>query len=109
MQSLKNRLFGYACLLLAFPICLQAQKKPATPSPTEKWKAELVKAIDQKSKMAQEMVDMVFSFAELGFQETESSKYLTNILEKNGFKVEYGIAGIPTAWMATWEIGRAHV
>lgn len=106
MQSLKTRLIGYACLFLAFPICLHAQKKPLTISPSEKWKAELVKAIDQKSKLAQEMVDMVFSFAELGFQETESSKYLTGILEKNGFKVEYGIAGVPTAWMATWGNGK---
>ena len=34
-----------------------------------------------------EMNDMVFSFGELGFQEFETSKYLTGILEKNGFTV----------------------
>src|SRR5260221_14022663 len=45
------------------------------------------------------MVDMVFSFGELGFQEIETSKYITTILAKNGFNVEKGIAGIPTAWM----------
>ena len=53
------------------------------------------------------MVDQVFSFGELGFQEFETSKYLTGILEKNGFTVERGIAGIPTAWMATLGIGQA--
>ena len=36
------------------------------------------------------MVDQVFSFGELGFQEVETSKYLTGILEKNGFKIERG-------------------
>ena len=52
------------------------------------------------------MVDMVFSFGELGFQEIETSKYLTGILEKEGFTIERGIAGIPTAWMATWGSGK---
>ena len=54
----------------------------------------------------QVMIDMIFSFAELGFQEFETSKYLTGILEAEGFKVERGIAGIPTAWMATWGSGK---
>ena len=48
----------------------------------------------------------MFSFGELGFQEVETSKYLTGILEKNGFKVTRGVAGIPTAWIATWGSGK---
>jgi aminobenzoyl-glutamate utilization protein B len=52
------------------------------------------------------MVDMVFSFSELGFQETETSAYLTKILSDNGFTVERGISGIPTAWMAKWGSGK---
>jgi aminobenzoyl-glutamate utilization protein B len=52
------------------------------------------------------MVDEVFSFGELGMQEEETSKYLTGILEKNGFKVTRGFAGIPTAWYATWGSGK---
>jgi aminobenzoyl-glutamate utilization protein B len=50
-------------------------------------------------------VDMVFSYAEPGFQEYRTSAYLTDILEKNGFKIKRGIAGIPTAWTATWGEG----
>jgi aminobenzoyl-glutamate utilization protein B len=69
-------------------------------------KADLTGQIDGMKKQAQVMNDMVFSFAELGFQETETSKYLSGILEKEGFKVEKGIAGIPTAWMATWGEGK---
>lgn len=72
----------------------------------EAWKKEAIADIDKQSKKAQEMVDMVFSFAELGFQETETSAYLTNILEKNGFTIERGIAGIPTAWLAKWGNGK---
>ena len=48
------------------------------------------------------MVDSVFSFAEPGFQEFQTMEYLTAILAKNGFKITKGVAGIPTAWTATW-------
>jgi aminobenzoyl-glutamate utilization protein B len=52
------------------------------------------------------MVDKVFSFAELGFHEVETSKYLTDILKENGFEIEYGISGVPTAWWAKWGSGK---
>ena len=74
--------------------------------PVNDHKAQVVKDIDGMSKQAQVMVDMVFSFAELGFQEVETSKYLTSVLEKEGFKIERGIAGIPTAWIATYGSGK---
>jgi len=69
-------------------------------------KSDLLGQIDAMAKQAQVMVDSVFSFSELGFQEYETSKYLTGILEKEGFKIERGIAGIPTAWMASWGSGK---
>src|SRR5204862_7477269 len=69
-------------------------------------KADLAGQIDGMKKQAQVMVDSVFSFGELGFQEIETSKYLTGILEKEGFKIELGVAGIPTAFMATWGQGK---
>src|ERR1700722_5354986 len=69
-------------------------------------KADLAGQIDGMKKQAQVMVDSVFSFGELGFQEFETSKYLTGILEKEGFKIERAIAGIPTAFVATWGEGK---
>src|SRR5215207_2508401 len=69
-------------------------------------KAEASKEIDAKAKLIQEMVDQIFSFGELGMQETETSKYLTGILEQNGFKVERGVAGMPTAFVAKWGSGK---
>lgn len=62
--------------------------------------------IDTMKKPVQVMVDSVFSFGELGFQEVETSRYLTAILEKEGFKIERGVAGIPTAFVATWGQGK---
>jgi aminobenzoyl-glutamate utilization protein B len=69
-------------------------------------KADLAGQIDAMKKRAQVMVDSVFSFGELGFQETETSKYLIGLLEKEGFKVERGVAGIPTAFVASWGKGK---
>src|SRR5580698_1632333 len=69
-------------------------------------KADLSGQIDGMKKQAQVMVDSVFSFGELGMQEFETSKYLSGILEKEGFKVEHGVAGIPTAWVASWGSGK---
>ena len=68
-------------------------------------KAELARAIDGRAKLAQQMVDQVFSFGELGMQEVETSKYLTGVLEQNGFTIERGVAGMPTAWVAKWGSG----
>ena len=85
--------------------CLFAQAR-VSPDKETAMKADLAGQIDGMKKQAQVMVDSVFSFAELGFQEFETSKYLTAILEKEGFRVEHNLAGIPTAFTATWGEGK---
>jgi len=93
--------------LFAFVLTLAS---PAAAQPNDprldRLKAEAGRAIDANARLAQQMVDQVFSFGELGMQEVETSKYLTAILEKNGFTVERGVAGIPTAWLARWGSGK---
>src|SRR5882724_1204818 len=86
-------------------VCAFGQPKVA-PDKEASLKADLAGQIDGMKKQAQVMVDSVFSFGELGFQEFETSKYLTGILEKEGFKVERGVAGVPTAFVATWGSGK---
>ena len=70
------------------------------------YKKDAVRGVDEMSKLAQEMVDSVFSFGELGMQEVETSRYLTAQLEKYGFTVQRGFAGIPTAWVAKYGSGK---
>ncbi len=72
----------------------------------EKFKAVVLDGVETRRKLAQVMNDTVFSFGELAYQEFETSKYLTGLLEKNGFTVERGVAGMPTAWVARWGSGR---
>lgn len=100
-------LFRVVAVVLCLTFLLAGYQRPAsTVSPTEDYKAQVVKDVEAMAKQSQVMVDMVFSFGELGFQEIETSKYLTGILEKEGFKIEHGTAGIPTAWVATWGSGK---
>lgn len=47
----------------------------------------------------------IHSFAELGYMEYRSSGLLASHLESNGFRVEMGVAGIPTAFVATFGSG----
>ena len=99
--------------LLLLPALTFGQRKtrqPATASANrtqlDRLKAEAVTAVDARKDQAQQINDRLFSFSELGFQEEESFTYLTNLLEKEGFTVQKGVAGIPTAWIATWGSGK---
>src|SRR5689334_23032911 len=72
----------------------------------EKLKADAVAEVEKNAVLGQQINDMLFSFSELGFQEYETARYLTGLLEKNGFKIQRGISGVPTAWIATWGSGK---
>jgi aminobenzoyl-glutamate utilization protein B len=50
--------------------------------------------------------DAIWSYAELGLQEVRSSKLLADTLEQAGFKVERGLAGMPTCFVATYGSGK---
>ncbi len=68
-------------------------------------KAAAAQSVDDKAKLTQEIVDSLFSFSELGFQEFETQAYLTKILADNGFDIELGVSGIPSSWWASWGSG----
>jgi aminobenzoyl-glutamate utilization protein B len=92
-------------LLVSFFFTASYAQNKAEASKVEAMKTKALQIVESKAKNIQEMVDMVFSFGELGFQEFETSKYLTGILEKNGFTIERNLSGIPTSWMAKWGTG----
>lgn len=84
--------------------------KPARLTPAEarleRLKGELSAVIDGMADLTQQMVDSLFSFAEPGFQEFETKKYCTGILQKNGFTIAEDVAGMPTGWTARWGSGK---
>ena len=98
-------------LVLFFIINFAFAQKKSKSKVEPKDKLELLKEevaikIENSQKLTQEINDMLFSFGELGFQEFETSKYLTTLLESKGFTIERGIANIPTAWIAKWGNGK---
>jgi aminobenzoyl-glutamate utilization protein B len=99
-------------LVLAAGLSAAPQKRPAQPRADpadvriQALKQQAITDIDGMAGLTQQMIDQVFSFGELGFQEIETSRYLTGVLRKNGFKVTEGVAGIPTAWVASWGSGK---
>ncbi len=72
----------------------------------EELKREAAREVDKLGTLTQQMVDQIFSYSELGFQEYETSKYVAGVLEKNGFKLERGVAAMPTAWVAEYGSGK---
>ena len=93
-------------LVKLFILTLSIHTLFASDDKLDRLKTLAVNDVEDQAKLIQVMVDKIFSFGELGFQELETSKYLTEILENNGFRVEKGISGIPTAWMAEWGKGK---
>lgn len=103
-QNLVSGLALAALLVSAGPALAQSEGAMA-PERVAELKKRVVEGVEARSKLAQEMNDSIFSFGELAFQEFETSKYITDILEKNGFTVERGVAGLPTGWVAKWGSG----
>jgi len=101
--TISPRLRRFAMSAAAITVALQPMAAQAAATKAEKAAAAI--AVDAQAKQIQVMVDQVFSFAEPGFQEVRTSAYLADILEKNGFTVTRGVAGIPTAFTATWGSG----
>ena len=107
---MKKTLYTAVLLVgLGMASCAQSKKAPKlTPEQArlEKLKQEAVSGVEKRAELGQRINDMLFSFSELGFQEFESARYLTELLQKNGFTIERGIANMPTAWLAKWGSGK---
>lgn len=93
-------------LLSLLSISLAPHRAGAQTGELDTWKSELASIVDARADLTRHIVDQIFSYAELGFQEFETSAYLVDLLQENGFEVEEGVAGIPTAWVASWGSGR---
>ena len=72
---------------------------------TDALKTRLTDLVKQHAKLAQVINNSLFSFAELGFHEIESSKFLTATLEQHGFTVQRGVARMPSGFVARFGQG----
>lgn len=68
-------------------------------------KLEIARSIETLQEKFWRISDAIWSYAELAFEEYKSSQLLAHVLESAGFQVERGVAGMPTAFVATWSYG----
>lgn len=67
---------------------------------------DVLKSIDDKFDFYASTAQKIWGFAEVGFQEEKSSALLQSVLEEAGFKIEKGVAAMPTAFIATYGQGK---
>ena len=68
-------------------------------------KSAMSESIRQREQSTWELASKIWNLAEPGYQEKESSRLLADALERFGFRVERGVAEIPTAFTATYGQG----
>lgn len=93
-------LWTLSCLACAAPAA-----RAAPPAPADDAEA-LLAAIDAAAPAHAALSQQLWELAELGFQEQRSSALLADALERAGFSVERGVAGMPTAFVASAGSGR---
>jgi aminobenzoyl-glutamate utilization protein B len=103
---MRPRLTSLLALAFAPAIASAQGTERITQARLDSLKAEVIRAIDAEAALTQQIVDMVFSFGELAFQEVETSRYVTDLLRKQGFTVRTNVSGLPTGWVATWGSGK---
>jgi len=79
---------------------VQAQSKGT------KEQQEVLAGLEKKTPSYGAISKKIWDYAEVGYQETKSSALLQDELKKEGFAVQSGVAGIPTAFVATYGSGK---
>lgn len=72
----------------------------------QKYKKEVIQNLDQKEAEYSQTALQIWEWAEIGYQETKSSSLLQETLKHAGFTIETGVAGIPTAFVASYGSGK---
>ncbi|MFZ9981189.1 MAG: amidohydrolase [Cyclobacteriaceae bacterium] len=99
-----NKNLTLTLILFSFALLVSnAQKKEVNPKVKPDKQKQFVEAdIEMKSAGYRKVAKSIWGYAELGFQETRSSGLLQEVLKKEGFSVEAGVSGMPTAFVATF-------
>ena len=68
-----------------------------------KLKKDLLNSIEEKTLELTSLSDKIWEAAEVAFREDKSAEYLIEYAEANGLTIEKGLAGMPTAFTASYE------
>jgi len=104
---MKRMILLAGCLLFAGGFHAIAQKKKAVVAPSnEPLKTATLASLESSYPAYKNIALQIWDNAELGYKEVKSSALLQETLKKEGFTVEAGVAGIPTAFVATYGSGQ---
>ena len=90
---MKKTTFLFTCLLSTI---LFAQNK----------QEQVLEQLDQNTQAYGEIAHKIWSFAEMGYQEEQSVALLQKTLKEEDFTIEAGVAGMPTAFIASYGSGK---
>jgi aminobenzoyl-glutamate utilization protein B len=107
-MMLMKKMIRIAYLFLV-PVSLMAQTaENQQVSPEKQFVLETLGQPEMIEKFGR-ISDAIWSYAELGLQEYKSSALLAKTLEEEGFRVEMGLAGMPTCFVATYGSGSPQI
>ncbi len=91
-----------------FILCLAAQwsiGQSSLPSSIANEKKAVIQSLEAKKQQYVDVATNIWNLAELGYKEGKSANLLQSMLKEEGFTIETGVAGIPTAFTATFGSG----
>ncbi len=65
----------------------------------------VIQALNARAPQYSEIAQKIWGLAEMGYQEEQSAALLQSTLANEGFRIEDGVAGIPTAFIAEYGSG----
>lgn len=94
------------CYLCFFWGVLLALRGVAVAQDLNSYKQEAVQEVEQLRGTLQHLAQTLWRYAETALQEHRSAALLADVLQAEGFQVQRGVAGMPTAFIAEWGRGR---
>lgn len=102
-----SALFGVALLgLTSWPALADPVAKKTSPLVVSAAKKAAVATVDQQAPELIRLADQIWAFAEIALREHRSAALLADFAESQGFRVQRGVAGMPTAFIASYGEGR---
>jgi len=101
---MNRRIFFFLMPALSACVFVFAQKNPPVDAKMAQ-KNQAISNLDLRYEYYKERAFQIWNFAEVGYKEVKSSSLLKRTLMDQGFSIDSGVAGIPTAFVATYGSG----
>ena len=90
---------NFVCLILTLAVFTANAQKPS------KLKQEALAETESLTSQINQTCQILWDYSETALKETKSAAFLTALLQSEGFSIEKGVAGMPTAFVGTFGSG----